>query len=310
MDSDLNLTALRAFRAVVKEGSFSAAAASLRTPKSTLSKRVADLEADLGVRLIERTTRQMRITAEGEVLAARADRLLGEAEDIRRALGEAGGDPRGHLRIAVPTLMGQMMIGRLAARFRTSWPEITLECHFLDRAPDLLEEGFDGALRFGPLEDSGQMARLLGHSRAIIVASPALGRSAGPASPADLPQYPLVGIAASWTGAWTFETAAGEHIEVQVKPPLVLGSYLAVRDALIEAPGVSVLPQLLARPEIEAGRLVHLLPGWSSPRKPLYFVYPSAQSVTARLRLLIDFLSASLFVEDCVARPDPDPQGP
>ena len=100
MDNDLDLTALRGFRSVLREGSFSAAALALRVPKSTLSKRVADLEADLGVRLIERSTRTLRPTQEGEVLAARADRLLGEAEDIRRALGESGGTPRGHLRLA------------------------------------------------------------------------------------------------------------------------------------------------------------------------------------------------------------------
>jgi DNA-binding transcriptional LysR family regulator len=117
MDNDLDLPALRAFRAVVREGSFSGAALALRTPKSTLSKRVADLETDLGVRLIERTTRRLRITAEGEVLAARADRLLGEADDIRRAMGEQGSTPRGHLRIAVPQVMGHVMMGGIAARF-------------------------------------------------------------------------------------------------------------------------------------------------------------------------------------------------
>ncbi len=139
MDNDLDLTALRGFRTVLREGSFSAAALTLRVPKSTLSKRVADLEAQLGVRLIERSTRTLRPTQEGEVLAARADRLLGEAEDIRRALGESGGQPRGPLRLAVPQSIGNLLIGAIAADFRKVHPDVTLEIHFLDRAPDLLD---------------------------------------------------------------------------------------------------------------------------------------------------------------------------
>ena len=154
----------------------------LRVPKSTLSKRVADLEAHLGVRLIERSTRTLRATQEGEVLAARADRLLGEAEDIRRALGESGGTPRGHLRLAVPQSFGNVMLGAIAADFRKLHPEVTLEVHFLDRAPDLLEEGFDGCIRFGPLEDSSQVARRLLHGQAMLVGIPLICRE----------QFPLV----------------------------------------------------------------------------------------------------------------------
>lgn len=293
MDNDIDLSALRGFRTVLREGSFSAAALALRVPKSTLSKRVADLEAHLGVRLIERSTRTLRPTQEGEVLAARADRLLGEAEDIRRALGESGGTPRGHLRLAVPQSLGNVLMGAIAATFRREHPEVTLEIHFLDRAPDLLEEGFDGCIRFGPLEDSTQVARRLVHGQAVLVAPPDLPGIDRLKHPDDLAQFQLVGLAAPWPGGLPLQNG---DIEVVVPhdPPLRLGSHLAVRDAVLAGAGIAALPGIIARPDLAAGRLVRLLPDWATPRKAMYFVYPSAQSVTARLRVFIDHLVREL----------------
>lgn len=293
MDNDLDLSALRGFRTVLREGSFSAAALALRVPKSTLSKRVADLEAHLGVRLIERSTRTLRPTQEGEVLAARADRLLGEAEDIRRALGESGGTPRGHLRLAVPQSIGNVLIGGIAAGFRKANPDVTLEVHFLDRAPDLLEEGFDGCIRFGPLEDSSQVARRLLHGQAMLVAAPDLPGLDALNRPEDLARFDLVGLAAPWPGGLPLQNGR-EEVVIPHDPPLRLGSHLAVRDALLAGAGIAALPGIVARPEIAAGRLVHVLPDWSTPRKAIYFVYPSAQSVTARLRAFIDHLAREL----------------
>lgn len=293
MDNDLDLSALRGFRTVLREGSFSAAALALRVPKSTLSKRVADLEAHLGVRLIERSTRTLRPTQEGEVLAARADRLLGEAEDIRRALGEPQGTPRGHLRLAVPQVMGNLLLGPIAAGFRKLHPEVTLEIHFLDRSPDLLEEGFDGCIRFGPLEDSSQVARRLLHGQAVLAAAPDLPGIAGLTHPRDLPTLPYVGITAPWTSGLPLQNGTEEFL-LPIESPLRLGSHLAVRDAVLAGAGFAALPRMIANPDIAAGRLVRLLPDWATPRKAIYFVYPSAQSVTARLRAFIDHLALHL----------------
>jgi DNA-binding transcriptional LysR family regulator len=254
---------------------------------------VADLEAHLGVRLIERSTRTLRPTQEGEVLAARADRLLGEAEDIRRALGESGGTPRGHLRLAVPQSIGNVLLGAIAADFRRLYPDVTLEVHFLDRAPDLLEEGFDGCIRFGPLEDSSQVARRLLHGQAMLVASPDLPGLDRLQRPEDLKQFQLVGLAAPWPGGLPLQKDS-EEVILPFAPPLRLGSHLAVRDAVVAGAGIAALPGIVARPDIEAGRLVRVLPDWSTPRKAIYFVYPSAQSVTARLRAFIDHLAQHL----------------
>lgn len=293
MDNELDLAALRAFRSVIREGSFTAAALALRVPKSTLSKRIADLEALLGTRLFERSTRHLRITQEGEVLALRVERLLGEADDIRRALGEQGGAPKGHLRLAVPPVMGHVMMGRIAAEFRATYPEVTLELHFLDRTPDLLEEGFDGAIRFGPLEDSTQIARLLLHGHATLAAAPGLDGLDRIRHPADLAGFPQVTLAAGWIGPWVLENG-GERVEIAQRPGLALGSFLAVRDAVVAGAGVALLPWLLAQPAFADGSLRPVLPDWATPHRGMYFVYPSAHSLTARLRAFIDHLAQSI----------------
>lgn len=293
MDKDLDLAALRAFRAVCREGSFAAAALQLRVPKSTLSKRIADLEALLGVRLIERSTRSLHITQEGEVLLSRTERLLGEADDIRRALGESGGQPKGHLRISVPPVLGVVLMGRISAEFRALYPDVTLEIHFVDRTPDLLEEGFDGAISFGPMEDSAQIARLLTHGHAVLAAAPALQGIDAIRSPEDLAHYPQVTIAAGWLGPWPLHRG-NEEVSVPLRPGLALGSFVAVRDAAIAGAGVALLPWLLAQPCLTEGTLVQVLPDWTSPRRGLYFVYPSAHSLTARLRAFIDHMVDSL----------------
>ena len=178
---------------------------------------------------------------------------------------------------------------------------MTLEIHFLDRAPDLLEEGFDGCIRFGPMESSGQVARLLQHGHAVLAAMPGLSGLDRLHHPADLETMPLVGIAAPWFSGWPLGRG-DERIDVPAKPGLALGSYLAVRDAAVAGAGVALLPYLLAHPEFAAGRLVQVLPGWETARKGLYFVYPSAQSVTARLRVFIDFLADALKDYDTLAR--------
>ncbi|MBT9245001.1 LysR family transcriptional regulator [Gemmobacter fulvus] len=293
MDNELDLAALRAFRSVIREGSFTAAALALRVPKSTLSKRIADLEALLGTRLFERSTRHLRITQEGEVLALRVERLLGEADDIRRALGEQGGAPKGHLRLAVPPVMGHVMMGRIAAEFRATYPEVTLELHFLDRTPDLLEQGFDGAIRFGPLEDSTQIARLLLHGHATLAAAPGLDGLDRIRHPADLAGFPQVTLAAGWIGPWVLENG-GERVEIAPRPGLALGSFLAVRDAVVAGAGVALLPWLLAQPAFADGSLRPVLPDWATPHRGMYFVYPSAHSLTARLRAFIDHLAQSI----------------
>ncbi|WP_265518640.1 LysR family transcriptional regulator [Nitratireductor luteus] len=293
MDNELDLAALRVFHAVVREGSFAGGARRLGVPRSTASKRVVDLERLLGVRLIERTTRQMRVTTEGEVLALRAERLLAEAGDIRRSLSDAGQAPRGHLRIAVPQLFGQIMMGGIAARCRARYPEITLEFVFTDRPPDLIEEGFDAMIRFGPLEDSTQVARRISTGAPVLAASPGLAGIETLAHPRDLIRFPLIDVPLHWRQGWTFHREDDVEL-IRIEPALRFSSMLAARDAAVEGAGITQLPAILARPEIKAGQLVRLLPEWQGAEKSMYFVFASPQSVTTRLRAFLDVLLESL----------------
>jgi DNA-binding transcriptional LysR family regulator len=300
MHNDLDLPSLRAFRTVVREGSFSNAALALRMPKSTVSKKVADLEMNLGVRLIERSTRQLRVTAEGEVLAARAERLLSEAEDIRRALGEQGGAPKGHLRIAVPQGLGDTLMGGIAARLLAAYPEISLEVHFMDRPANLLEEGFDGALRHAYEDDGSHAAKVMLRAHAVLVATPELAAGLDLTHPMDLTEVPMVGKAAGWMNGLQLENGL-QRCVVQGTPRLSLGSVLAARDAVVAGAGVGLLPLLFALPDLHEGRLVRVLPEWRTAMKELTFVYPSAQSMTARLRVFMDFLQEELALYDTEA---------
>lgn len=304
MDNELDLSALRVYCSVVREGSFTAAARLLRTPKSTVSKRVHDLERQLGVRLIERTTRQMRVTAEGQVLAARADRLLSEAEDIRRAMTDSGSAPKGHLRIAVPQLFGQIFLGPVAADCRARFPEITLEFVYMDRPPDLLEEGYDGAIRFGPLEDSGQVARKLAEAYSVVVAAPCLSGIADLTHPTDLARLPQIVITPAWPANWKLHRGV-EEITFIPEPVLLVGSVLTLHDCAVRGAGVALMPSFLAQPDIDAGRLVLLLPEWRGMMKELYFVYPSPRSATARLRAFLSVLNLHLHSLDKPSAPLP-----
>lgn len=292
LDNDLDLAALRVFRSVLRQGSFAAAALQLRLPKSTVSKRVADLEAALAVRLIERSTRQLRPTLEGEMLLHRAEALLAEADDIRRSLRDSGHLPRGHLRMAVTPVLGHVLMGRIATRFRAAYPEVTLEVHLTDQRGPSPEEGFDAVLRLGELADSSQMARLLLHGHAVLAAAPhlpGLDRLRAPADLAALPHVALTGPQDYWP-----LVNGSETVHIALRPGLTFGSQLALRDAVAEGAGVALLPRLLAAEGFQSGRLVPVLPGWTSPSHPLYITWPSSRSMTARLRVFIDHLVEAL----------------
>ena len=293
LHNDLDLSALRAFQSVVLEGSFSGGARRLGVPPSTISKRVRDLEARLGLRLIERTTRQMRVTAEGEALAYQATRLLDEADTLLRAMTETGTASRGHLRIAAPNLLGQMLIGKIAALCRARFPEVTLEFVFTDAAPDLIQDRFDAVIRFGPLEDSSQIARKLLSGAVRLVAAPGLEGIDRIAHPQDVANLPIIHVPSPWGHVWMFHHNS-EAVTVRYKPVVSFPSMIAARDAAIAGAGVTMLPGILAEPEINAGRLVRLLPEWTGPEKTLYVVYGAPDSVTPRLRGFLDILNAEL----------------
>jgi DNA-binding transcriptional LysR family regulator len=288
----LDLVALRDFVTVTREGGFSAASRVLRVPKSTLSKRVQDLEAALGVRLLERTTRRLRLTPEGVAFRARAQRILQEVEDAEAAITAASTNPSGTVRVLAPLLFGQVFLGRAAALCRTRYPDLRLEIAISDRPADLLEEGFDCAIRVGRLADSSLVARPVATSPNQLVASPAvLAAGAPPTRPEDLSRLPAVGfLTSSSLGTWRL--AKGDAaVDLTLTPVISIGSLLAVRDAVLAGAGVAQLPRFLIADDLAAGRLVPVLPDWSGPSVPISIVYPSARFLNARTRAFIDVIT-------------------
>jgi DNA-binding transcriptional LysR family regulator len=298
----LDLNALRDFVAVIREGSFTAAARALGVPKSTVSKRVQDLEATLRTRLIERTTRSLRLTPEGAAFHARATRIVSEADEAEASVQSQTQEPQGHLRVSSPQLFGQTYLGGLAAEYRARHPKVTIEFVLVDRRVDLIEEGFDAAIRIGDLPDSSLIARHVADADQVLVAASSLfDRFKPPKVPGDIAKLPCLAYSRSGTSHVTWElhrrkpskAALLQPVGVIVDPVIVLTSPLALRAAAIAGAGVANIPRFIAAEAIAAGRLVELLPGWHSRTVQISIVYPSSRFLNARLRAFIDLLAAS-----------------
>ncbi|MCF6446044.1 LysR family transcriptional regulator [Nereida sp. MMG025] len=288
----MDINTLREFVAVVKAGSFASAAAELGTPKSTVSKRVQDLEADLGVRLIERTTRALRLSAEGAALLPRAERILSDAREAERLIASGSSEPEGHLRIRMPSLFAQAFGGRIIADCYAAHPKITLEIVLLDRDVDLLAEGFDGGVFIGPLDDSGRAARILAEAETVPVAAPQLLETQGhPDTADDLSRFPALIMGRGPEITWSL-FRDGRKIKAKVNAQASVTSLYVLKEAALAGAGIAYLPEFVVERHLATGELTRLLPDLTGVRIPISFVYPSPHSITARLRAFIDVLTA------------------
>lgn len=295
MDNKMDLDALRNFVAVDRAGSFAAAARTTGVPKSTLSKRLQMLEASLGVRLIERSTRKLRLTADGVLLRDRAVALLAEADELERLMRGRNEEPQGRLRVSVPVLFGQTYMGEVAASFSLRWPKVTIEAVFSDRHVDLIEEDFDCAIRTGPLEDSNLIARRLTTSHTVLVASKSFVETrAAIESPDDLLEVPTISFSPNGAPAiWQLEYQ-GQRLDLTPRSAIVLGSLHATYMAAMAGGGVALIPEMAVATAIAEGSLVQLLPNWRGPATSVSIVYPSRRHPSARLRAFIDLLSEQI----------------
>ncbi len=291
----MDLNALREFSAVIEQGSFAGAARKLNTPKSTVSKRIQDLEAALGVRLIERTTRRLRLTPEGALVLARAERILADAEEIARSLGNTDGAVRGHLRIAAPLLFGQTFLGPVAAACRQRHPDLTLEIVLTDSQPDLDEEGLDAAIRLGG-GPGAMVTRPLFESRRVLVAAEGVLAEV-PENPRHLAEFPVALYGMGLIQTWSL-TDGREEVIVRVAGSLSFSSYPCLHQAVLAGAGLALLPEYIVAGDVAAGRLVRHLPAWSSVPVGMSLVYPGARALTHRLRAFIDVLEEVFPVSD------------
>lgn len=288
----MDLNALREFSAVISEGSFAAAARRLNTPKSTVSKRIQDLEIALGTRLIERTTRRLRLTPEGAVVLGRAERILADADEIAEALSKDHSTVRGHLRIAAPSLFGQTVLAPLAALCRRRYPELTLEYALQDSQPDLIENGFDAAIRIGAVQDDALAALPLGTIEGCLVAAPdCLERPLERIE--DLTDAPTLAQGHGLIQTWHLTGPEGPR-SVRIAAGVSMSSPAALREAARAGAGVALLPFYAVAEDLAAGRLTEVLPGWTGLPRPVALVYPGAQALTHRLRATADLMAEAV----------------
>jgi len=285
----MDIEALRDFVAVAAAGGVTGGARARGAPKQTVSRRIISLEAELGVRLLDRTTRSLRLTAEGRELNARATRLLADFDETARALKDRSAAPAGLVRISAPTLLGQCLLGPVAARVLREFPLIKLDISLEDRRVNLVEEGFDLAIRAGASQDSSLVGRTFAKAATIIVASPAVLAAGGaPRKPRDLEKFPCIVVGADPEAAsWTLSGRAGTQ-SVQVTGRLAVSSIRLCLEAAIAGAGLANVPAFIARDAVQAGALARVLPGWRTGLVDLSLLYSSRRLLAPRLRAVID----------------------
>jgi DNA-binding transcriptional LysR family regulator len=278
----MDLLALADFNLVARHGGFGRAARETGRPKATLSRRVAELEADLGLRLFERGARVLKLTQEGRALHERTGALLAEIDETAAALASGGDRPRGRLRVSAPLLFSQTAMGALAAGFALAYPDVRLEVTTEDRPVDMVEEGYDLVIRVNPDPDENLVGRIFLRDRLVVVASPGLAR------PADGVVVPAVISAVSDRAAWK---VVGQP-DVAIDPVLRLSSLVMVRDAVRAGVGAGCLPASVVSHDLAAGRLVR----WgdvAGPEIALWALYPSRRLLSARVSAFLDYLKAA-----------------
>lgn len=287
----LGLPQLASFVSVVRAGSFVGAADALGLSKAAVSRHVAELEAHLGVRLLHRTTRRLSLTEEGQRFHARAAELVIALEELEAETASSSGEASGRLRINAPVTFGNLHLAPLWPRFLAQHPRVTLDVTLNDRVVDLVEEGYDLAIRIGTRLDPQLVGRPLATARMVLCASPGYLQAHGtPAHPRDLAAHAVVAYRYWSTGDdWTFDGPGGP-VSVRVAPRLHTNSGDTCREAALQHQGLILQPDFLVGPDLRAGRLVELLPGHRAPALGVHAVYASRRHLPMKTRRLVDFL--------------------
>ncbi len=285
------LQQMRVFAAVVDAGSFVGAAEEIDLSKAAVSRHVQELEARLGVRLLQRTTRRLSLTDEGEVFHARCKDLLANVEEAEAEITARAGAAAGVLKINVPVSFGNLHLAPLWGLFLARNPKVTLDITLSDRVVDLVDEGFDLAVRIARLPDSSLVSRKLASTRLIICASPDYLRQHGtPAHPADLAHHAVVAYSLSSMGDnWRFDGPDGSTT-VKVRPRLHTNSGDTCRAVALQHQGIVFQPSFLVGDDLKSGALVQLLANHLSTALGIYAVYPSRKHLSPKVRVLVDFL--------------------
>ncbi|NNU43189.1 LysR substrate-binding domain-containing protein [Ramlibacter montanisoli] len=292
------------FAEVVDRGSFAEAGRTLNVPKSKLSRRVADLEARLGVRLLQRTTRKLSLTQAGEIYHRHCVAMREQAEAADEAVAMVQTEPRGTVRVSCPLTLAQTTIGPVLPRFLAAHPQVRIEMLVTNRVIDLVQEGVDVALRVrSNLDDSGSLvAKNLGETKGVLVASPQLlQRFGAPHDVESLRNLPTVAMsAADGRASWHLHGPRAAEFDLQHRPVYTADDLLTLKYAVLQGTGMCVLPDYLCSDELRRGELVTVLPGWEPRVAMVLAVYASRRGMVPAVRRLLDFLGANVVGERIV----------
>jgi len=285
------LLEMQTFCAVVEADSFVAASESMGMSKAAVSRYINELESRLGVRLLHRTTRRLSLTEEGEVFYIRCRELLAGVEEAEAELTSRSSVARGVLRINAPVSFGIRHLAPLWGEFHARYPNVELNIDLSDRMVDIVEEGFDIAIRIAALRDSTLVSRSITTTRLVACASPAYLQANGtPARPEDLIHHRVIAYSNLATGNdWHFEGPNG-RVSIRVRPWMHANNGDTCCAAAIAHQGVIHQPSFLVQDDLDAGRLVELLPEYRSAELGVYAVYPTRKFVTPKVRALINYL--------------------
>lgn len=297
---------MRAFSQVVAAGSFTAAAERLNISKKLVSKYVAELEARLGTRLLNRTTRSLSLTEAGALYYTRCQQLLEDLEELEASVQDQVASPKGRLHVSAPTTFGEAYIVPQIGRFRERYPDVSIDLRLNDRFVDLVDEGFDVAIRIGSLADSALVARKLAPAPILVCASPDyLDRNGHPEHPNDLKHHQSI-IDTNYHGGanWSFQVK-DRKITIPVSGGIAVNSARSARDIALGGCGIALCPAYIVGEDIRNGRLVPLLSEFTTSDLAIYAVYNTNRNLTPKVRAFIDFLSETFRQPDLRQALDP-----
>lgn len=292
-----DLNDLSLFAAVVSNGGFSAAARALNTPKSRVSRRVANLEQQLGVRLVERSTRRFKVTEVGQDVYRHARAAMCEAEAVDEVVSRVKAEPQGLVRISCP-LGVDRVLGTVLPKFLHANPKLRVQVLVTNRRVDIIEEGVDVAIRIREQLDSDAdlQVRIIGRTGAWLVASAAFVAANGaPQSPEEIPNFPTISHAERpGVDRWSMFNAEGERVEVAHEPRLSATDWSLIRSSAVDGLGIALLPEYLANEPLKTGDMVRVLPDWTRAEGIIHLVFTSRRGLLPGVRAVIDFVAEAL----------------
>ncbi|MBK6806810.1 MAG: LysR family transcriptional regulator [Betaproteobacteria bacterium] len=287
------LQAITAFVTVVEAGSFARAAQRLDASVSAVSRHVAELEAHLDARLLNRTTRRLSLTEAGAAFHERCVQLLADLEEAEQGASQGGATPRGTLKLTCPITYGVRVLAPAIAAFVARHAQVRVDVELSDRAVDLVDEGIDLAVRIGAIRSQFLVARRIGSTALVCCASPHyLARNGTPRTPEDLSRHACLTYEyAPVRNQWRFASPDGSERAVRVAGPIHANNGRMLVALAAQGAGIALEPDFMVAPDLADGRLVPILDDWTPPAIPIHAAYPSRRHLSAKVRAFVDFLA-------------------